>query len=112
MKEQKWVPAIHRNDYFPTVNFRVCSKHFSESDFKHTNCDVNVSRVKRCTEATLKLGLLKDNAVPSIFPGQPAYMSKNQKVHCKKKCINDSARSTIENTNGQVKYVGIGLVRR
>ena len=79
-RTKKWVRAIHRNDYFPTINSWVYSKHFSESDFKHTNCDVNMSRVKRRTEVTLKLRLLKDNAVPSIFPGQPAYMSKNQEV--------------------------------
>ena len=79
-RTKKWVRAIHRNDYFPIVNSRVYNKHFSESDFKHANCDVNVSKVKRRIEATLKLRLLKDNAVPSIFPGQPAYMSKNQEV--------------------------------
>ncbi len=79
-RTKKWVRAIHRKDYLPTANSRVCSKHFSESNFKQTSCDVDVTRMKKRTNEVLKIKLLKDNAIPFLFPGQPEYMSKKSKL--------------------------------
>ena len=71
-----WLKAIHRMDYVPTSNSRVCSLHFVESDFKTSSTDMDCTRLKNRTSDKLALRLLKPTAVPSIFRGQPKYLSK------------------------------------
>ena len=74
-RTSQWIRAIHREGFNPTANARVCSKHFCEADYRKSSCDADVTRVKNRAGAELKLKLLKDTAIPSMFPGQPKYMS-------------------------------------
>lgn len=60
----------------------MCSLHFLESDFETTTQDTNSTRRKRRIAAAIdtntsqvKKARLKDDAVPSQWPGAPAYLS-------------------------------------
>ena len=74
-QHEKWIRAIHRdfNGEMIPKTARVCIKHFTDSDFKVTSTDSNYYREKKLNGITLKL--LKDDAVPSIYPSLPAYLS-------------------------------------
>lgn len=58
-----WIKAIHR-DFQPSTNSAICRLHFKDSDFTDYNFHVKNKRLK-----------LKKNAVPSIFPNHPKYLS-------------------------------------
>lgn len=71
---QKWMNAIPRQDLVrPSVNARMCSCHFRASDFVTVSQDSNNKE-----KAELKNRYLKDDAVPSLFPNAPAYLSKKK----------------------------------
>lgn len=73
-RRQKWIRAIHRADFVPGKSACVCIKHFSESDI------IRIDSVKRPDGSILtlprKYPKLTSNALPTIFPGQPSYLSQ------------------------------------
>ena len=71
-----WLKNIHRRDFTPTSNTRVCSLHFSDDDYKQQTTDTNQRRRKRRTMGALQRKTLKDDAYPHIFPGLPSYLSE------------------------------------
>ena len=76
---RKWLRAIPRQNFVPTKNSRICSVHFQPSDFIEVSRDSNKSRQKEQKGKTLSLRYLKKDAVPSVFPNAPRYLSK---VNC------------------------------
>jgi len=70
----KWIRANPRDDFVPTKYSRLCSLHFQPSDFIHVRSDTNHRRLKTLSE-NLQRGYLKQDAVPSIFPNAPEYLS-------------------------------------
>ncbi|XP_076686203.1 uncharacterized protein LOC143378372 [Andrena cerasifolii] len=72
--QKKWVAAIPRKQWTPTKYSAVCSLHFADND---------IHRYEKVTSpnGTLENVLLRcpklvENAVPSIFPNLPTYLSK------------------------------------
>ena len=76
IRRNLWVRRINRAAFIPTVNSRVCSKHFVESDFKTERQDSNLSRKRARGGVTLRS--LKEDANPSVFPNQPSYLTSPQ----------------------------------
>jgi hypothetical protein len=72
--KKRWIKCIHRESFNPTKYSVVCIKHFAESSIirvdKMTRNDGSLLEVAR------KIPKLIKNAVPSIFPNQPSYMTK------------------------------------
>jgi len=58
----------------PTKHSKLCSLHFTPDDFVLECQDSNSTRRKRKSETPLRRRL-KDDAVPSVFPNCPAYLS-------------------------------------
>jgi len=71
----KWIRANPRKDFTPTKNSRLCSLHFAESDFVEQHCDSNATRRASFDSPQLQRRYLKKDAVPSIFPAAPSYLS-------------------------------------
>ena len=71
---EEWLRRLSRLDFQPTSNSRLCSKPFASHDFIETRQDSNSSRKR--AKGALELRYLKPNAVPSIFPDYPSYMSR------------------------------------
>nr|CAH7769842.1 unnamed protein product [Callosobruchus chinensis] len=72
---KRWISAVHRENFLPTQNSRVCHLHFEknnilwESSFYDERTGVTVT-------APLKNPRLKPEAVPNIFPNCPSYLTK------------------------------------
>lgn len=90
---QKWIAAIPRKNWTPSKNSVVCSKHFRTSEIVRyengispdgTQCSI----VKRCPK-------LVENAVPTVFPNLPAYLSKPEVVQ--RKHPEERRQKAIEN---------------
>jgi hypothetical protein len=75
----KWIKANPRKAFVPSKHSKLCSLHFQPSDFiDERTKDSNASRRRRKTVALgekLSHRYLKDDAVPSIFPNAPKYLS-------------------------------------
>ena len=71
-RRELWIKAIPRDKWKPSKASIVCSLHFSDDDFKTERQDSNPSRKKF---GSLKRRRLKENAVPTKFPGLPSYLS-------------------------------------
>jgi hypothetical protein len=76
--KQKWLKSIRRESFIPTKHSSICVKHFPES------CIVRMDRMTRADGSTLELPRkrlkLTKNAVPSIFPNPPLYMTQKSSV--------------------------------
>lgn len=92
----KWIRANPRKDFVPTKNSRLCSLHFRPSDFIEERLDKNVTRRKSVGSASRVLRRLKDDAVPSIFPNAPDYLSMPQKKPRKTSKATSSSRREVE----------------
>jgi len=62
---KKWVQALKRKNFKPTIYSRICSVHFSNDDYQ---IRPGASRP-----------LLRLNAIPSIFPAFPTYYQNIKK---------------------------------
>ena len=71
----KWVRANPRTDFLPTQHSKLCSLHFQSSDFVDDRRDSNAQRRKCLDDKPLVRRYLKKDAVPSIFPKAPQYLS-------------------------------------
>ena len=65
-----WLSKIHRDDSSSTTANTSCSVHFREIDFRLRSTD-SCLRLQR--NPILRRRTLKADAIPSIFPNQPAY---------------------------------------
>ena len=57
---RKWIQAVRRVNFNPTSADKLCSEHFLPSDYRQ--------------ESHLERKLLKNGAVPSIFPAFPSHL--------------------------------------
>ena len=74
----RWNRANPRQGYTPTPHSRICSLHFRSCDFVEERTDSNMARRKRKAKLLgdkLVNRYLKEDAVPSIFPQAPEYLS-------------------------------------
>ncbi|CAL1299428.1 unnamed protein product, partial [Larinioides sclopetarius] len=62
-----------------TKNFKVCELHFDPADVRRHSEYFDAKTGKLLT-AALSQPRLKDDAVPSVFPGCPTYMTKSNKT--------------------------------
>ena len=75
---QKWVRANPRKDFVVTKHSKLCSLHFHPSDFVAERMDTNASRRRSASTTISEKPVrrhLKPDAVPSIFPNAPEYLS-------------------------------------
>nr|XP_037275091.1 uncharacterized protein LOC119167675 [Rhipicephalus microplus] len=73
-RRTQWIKAIHRADFTPGKRSVVCERHFRLSDMVNTTSYVD-TKTGRVIEAKLRLTRLRPDAVPSILPSCPAYLS-------------------------------------
>jgi len=71
----RWIRANPRKDFVPSKHSRLCSLHFKSSDFVEVHADSNKRRDKSRVDKKLVKRYLKDDAVPSVFPSAPQYLS-------------------------------------
>ena len=69
--KRKWMRAIPRDNWEPTSG--VCKQHFKPDDLALERTDTNERRKKK--KEPLALIRLKSDAIPTIFPNCPAYLS-------------------------------------
>lgn len=74
----KWIRANPRKDFTPTKYSKLCSLHFKLNDFVSESRDSNKQRHK--SGNTLSRRYLKKDAVPSVFPNAPEYLSSERRV--------------------------------
>lgn len=74
--KKKWLNSIPRGNFVPNKHSKVCELHFSEDNviWKISEQDLQTGRK---IEVNLQRPRLKENAVPTIFPNCPKYLSKN-----------------------------------
>nr|XP_037280360.1 uncharacterized protein LOC119173670 [Rhipicephalus microplus] len=73
-RRRRWLKAIPRADFEPGKRSVVCERHFRESDILTSSKYVD-SKTGKVVEAKLKIARLSSDAVPSVFPNCPAYLS-------------------------------------
>ncbi|GBN94534.1 hypothetical protein AVEN_186229-1, partial [Araneus ventricosus] len=76
---EKWLHAIPRKDFNITKNSKVCEKHFKDGEVLRNSTFYN-EKTGETTSAPMKRPKLKENVVPSIFPGCPSYMSSSSAI--------------------------------
>nr|CAH7742419.1 unnamed protein product [Callosobruchus chinensis] len=72
---EKWLQAIHRENFQISEHSVVCHLHFVETDILHKTSEVDCKTGKTLT-VNLNKPKLKPNVIPSIFPSAPSYLSK------------------------------------
>ena len=78
-----WIVCYAKSGFVPTrgkilcrlKHSRICSLHFRDSDFVDEHCDSNTTRRKNLSSSQLKHRHLQKDAVPTIFPNLPCYLS-------------------------------------
>lgn len=73
-----WARAIPRENFVPSMNSKVCERHFSPDDILREASYINDSTGRTVTAPLSRLRL-RPEAVPSIFPKLPGYISKERK---------------------------------
>lgn len=71
----KWINAVPRKEWLPSIHAVICEKHFVPSDFKEKRGDTNSSRKHKKGES-LRRRELKSGAIPSQWPNCPKLLSK------------------------------------
>lgn len=80
---KKWTNAIKRKNFEANKWSRICSVHFTEQDFQ--------------VRPGAHRPLLKDNAIPSIFPSFPSYLQKPNKIPRKEPTKRDTFNGKDDN---------------
>ena len=73
---QQWMNCLHRENFIPSKNAHLCSKHFRPSDFVNDRTDSNHYR----NRGQLIRKRLKLTAVPSVFLELPLHLQPQQTV--------------------------------
>ena len=69
---QIWIRRVAIQDFYPKESHRLCSLHFTDSDFTEISSDTNSTRKRRRTDNYLSRRALKQDAIPSLFPNLPS----------------------------------------
>lgn len=70
-----WIKAIPRKNFEPSNFSVVCKLHFKSSDFIY---DKHLQPDGTCKDLILNRPRLRNEAIPSIFPNLPFYLSKEK----------------------------------
>jgi len=96
----RWIRANPRSDFNPSKYSKLCSLHFRSSDFVDVRtADTNAARQRRKSVALgekLSHRYLKDDAVPTIFPNSPKYLSSHSVGPRETVCATSSSRQERE----------------
>ena len=71
---KQWLRRLPRKDFTPSKHSVLCSLHFVNSDFITSSTDSNFDR-KRKRSTSLQNRYLKRDAIPSVWPNLPSYLS-------------------------------------
>ncbi len=74
---KRWQKNLHKANFTPTKNTRICSLHFTEADFQAERADKNACR-KRSRGELLQRRYLTSTAEPTIFVDLPTDLRKNK----------------------------------
>ncbi len=99
---EEWLPFIKRKDFKPTDYTKICSLHFTPTDFEEFHMDTNNTRKRESDTPQLKCRRIKRGACPTIFPELPSY-DQPKPLSSRKRKSNDSlatadARRQAENS--------------
>ena len=92
---QKWIRAVPRANWDVSGNSAICELHFHASDFKESREDNNHSRVSAKGEELCRKEL-KPDAVPSVWPSCPSYLSSNTPRRSQKATAENRERTVME----------------
>lgn len=72
-----WVRSVHRKDFQPSKHSKLCSLHFTESDYIQNRSDSNTARRRKKESVSIKplRRYLKPSAIPTILPNAPHYLT-------------------------------------
>nr|CAI5861742.1 unnamed protein product [Callosobruchus analis] len=73
---KRWASAIHRDNFIATKNSRICERHFAQESILWISSYYDKSTGKTVTISLLR-PRLKADAVPTLLPNCPQYLSKN-----------------------------------
>jgi len=88
---EKWISAIKRKKFEASQWSRICSVHFTEQDYQ----------VKPGAHRLL----LRDNAVPSVFPSFPSYLQTPIKIARKPPTLRNFCSNGILSYLNHVKLI-------
>ena len=71
-----WTSKVPRLNWTVMNNLRICEKHFNKESFKVSREDKKNARRARRKGSDLVRKVLKQNAVPTIWPNCPVHLSK------------------------------------
>jgi len=96
----KWNRANPRQDFLPSKHSKLCSLHFKPTDFIEERKDSNAARARRKSHGVLgdklKQRYLKDDAVPSLFPNAPSYLSSSNSSGVPRETVSATSSSRLE----------------
>ena len=99
---KRWISAVPRVGFTPSKNSVLCEKHFIPSDFRTTSKDTNSTRAKQ-REKVITVKALKDNAVPSKWPGCPDHLSKTPDTPRTTSLASAAAREERESVRDEIR---------
>ncbi|XP_035229796.1 THAP domain-containing protein 2-like [Stegodyphus dumicola] len=89
--KKKWLKAIPRSNFKLTKASKVCELHFKDEDIEMETSAYDPSSGKKIS-APLSRSRLTKEAIPSLFPGCPAYLSYQKQ---NREALHDKKNSTI-----------------
>ncbi|XP_047110974.1 uncharacterized protein LOC124787987 [Schistocerca piceifrons] len=95
--QQKWISAIHRENFQVTQNSKVCELHFTE-DLILKHSEYFDSSTGKKYSVPLPKPRLKTGAIPSILPNCPKYLSS---ASCSRES-GDERRKRLENRDLEI----------
>ena len=75
-RRRLWAQRVPLVNWTPPKDARLCSKHFAEASYRVQRNDGTKSRVEKIGRDLIRSKLLRDDAVPSLWPNCPIYLSK------------------------------------
>ena len=74
-RKQSWISKVPLKDFVPNTSSVICSAHFEEGAYKVEREDSNMRRAEN-KQNQLLVKVLKNDAIPTIWPNCPAYLTK------------------------------------
>ena len=76
-RRKTWVAKVPLKNFAATNSSSLCSSHFDENAYKIASEDTNASRRDNKENITMIRKTLKKDAIPTIWPNCPSYLSKS-----------------------------------
>ena len=75
--KEEWKSKFPRENWKVSENTSICSKHFHDADFVTKRTDTNNRRIRKKGKS-LQKRYLNTNAVPTVFPNCPSYLTASE----------------------------------